>query len=111
MRMDARKAAVEAYKEQKTLAGVYAVRCPATGECWIGRAPNVVTIQNQLWFALKLGTSPFRPLQAAWQAHGPEGLRFEILEQIDAEELQPFREQALKARQQIWCERLGAVAL
>lgn len=111
MQMDARKAATDAYKEQKTLAGIYAVRCPATGACWVGRAPNVMTIQNQLWFALKLGSSPFRALQAAWNAQRPTGLQFEVLEKIAAEELQPFRDQVLKARQQIWCERLGAVAL
>lgn len=111
MQQDARKAAVDAYKEQKTLAGIYAVRCSAMGACWVGRAPNVMTIQNQLWFALKLGSSPFRALQAAWTAQGPAGLHFEVLEKIAAEELQPFRDQALKARQQVWCERLGAVAL
>lgn len=32
-----RKAAIAAYKERKVIGGVYAVRCAATGEVWVGR--------------------------------------------------------------------------
>ena len=33
-----RKAAVSAYKERKPVAGVYAIRCSATDEEWVGAA-------------------------------------------------------------------------
>ena len=57
-----RKAAVEAYKERKTVAGIYVVRCAASGEQWVGQAPDVETIRNRLWFTLKLGSNPCRSL-------------------------------------------------
>ena len=36
-----RKAAVSAYKERKATAGVYAIRCAATDEQWVGTAPDL----------------------------------------------------------------------
>jgi hypothetical protein len=36
-----RKAAVSAYKERKAVAGVYAIRCAATDEQWVGTAPDL----------------------------------------------------------------------
>jgi hypothetical protein len=32
-----RKAAVAEYKKRKAIAGIYAVRCPANGQVWVGR--------------------------------------------------------------------------
>ncbi|MET4040164.1 hypothetical protein ABIC03_001849 [Bradyrhizobium sp. RT6a] len=43
-----RKAAIAAHKERKTVAGVYVVRCAASGEAWVGQAPNLDTIQNRI---------------------------------------------------------------
>lgn len=39
-----RKAAVSAYKERKAIPGVYAVQCAATGEQWVGSAPDLSLI-------------------------------------------------------------------
>lgn len=81
-----RKAAIAAYKERKVIGGIYAVRCRATDRRWIGWAPNLSTIQNRLWFALRLGTSPHRTLQAAWTEHGGESFVLEEVERLDEEE-------------------------
>ena len=50
-----RKAAVSAYKERKAVAGVYAVRCAATDEQWVGTAPDLSTIWTRRAFALQAG--------------------------------------------------------
>lgn len=105
-----KKAAVAAYKEQKTVAGIYAVRCAAAGRAWIGTAPNLETIQNRLWFGLRLGSSPHRALQAAWNEHGAEALSFDVLERFDGESGAP-EGAALKNRLSSWQEKLGADAL
>lgn len=106
-----RKAAVSAYKERKATAGVYAVRCTATGEQWVGAAPDLSTIWTRRAFALRQGVETNRALQSAWNAHGPESFAFRIVEEIDLDELTYGRERALKERVQHWREVLGAAAI
>ena len=106
-----RKAAVSAYKERKPVAGVYAVRCAATDEEWVGAAPDVSTIWTRRSFALKQGIETNRAFQATWNAHGAESFAFRILEEIDLEQLTYGRERALKERVQHWREMLGAAAI
>ena len=106
-----RKAAVSAYKERKTVAGVYAVRCAATGEQWVGAAPDLSTIWTRRAFALRQGVETNRTLQSAWNAHGPESFAFRVLEEIDPEKLTYGRERALKERVQHWRDLLGAAAV
>ena len=56
MKGEGRKAAVAAYKERKVETGIYAVRCTASDQVWVGIAPDLSTIQNRLWFTLRQGT-------------------------------------------------------
>ena len=80
-----RKAAVSAYKERKAVAGVYAVRCAATGEQWVGVMPICPRSGPAARFALRQGVETNRALQSAWSIHGPESFAFRILEEIDLE--------------------------
>lgn len=106
-----RKAAVAAYKERKVVAGIYLLRCGATGECWAGQAPDLSTIQNRVWFTLRHGSHRQRSLQAAWQAHGEAAFAFEQVEQLDEKALEAGRERVMKARLAHWCAELGAEGL
>ncbi len=106
-----RKAAVAAYKERKARAGIYAVRCAATGEIWVGRTPNLDTVRNRHWFGLGLGTHPNRPLQAAWTAHGADAFSFEIVEVLEEEEIASVRESQLKGRAAHWRQAMAAATL
>ncbi len=103
-----RKAAVAAYKERKVVAGIYLVRCLATGARWAGQAPDLSTIQNRIWFTLRHGSHRQRSLQAAWQAHGEAAFAFEEVERLDEKALEAGRERVLKARLAHWCAELGA---
>jgi hypothetical protein len=106
-----RKAAVSAYKERKPVAGVYAVRCAATDEQWVGAAPDLSTIWTRRTFTLRQGIEMNRALQSAWNIHGAESFAVSILEEIDLEELTYGRQRALKERVQHWREVLGAAAI
>ncbi len=108
---EGRKAAVAAYKERKSVAGVFAVRCLSAGSAWVGGAPDLDKIQNRLWFQLKMGGCPHRSLQAAWNAYGAESLAFEVVERLEDEELAFARTAALKARVAHWAAALGAEAI
>lgn len=106
-----RKAAIAAYKERKVVAGVYVVRCEPSGERWVGGVPNLDTIQNSLWFQLKLRSCPHRTLQAAWNAHGPDGFVFEVLERFEPEEDSGYRRAELRTRARHWGTELNAVVI
>lgn len=106
-----RKAAVSAYKERKPVAGVYAVRCAATDEQWVGAAPDLSTIWTRRTFTLRQGIEMNQALQSAWDTHGAESFVFKILEEINLEELTYGRERALKERVQHWRQLLGAAAI
>jgi hypothetical protein len=106
-----KKAAIAAYKERKVVGGIYAVRCRATDRRWIGWAPNLATIQNRLWFALRLGTSPHRTLQAAWREHGGESFVLEEVERLDEEPSAFVRDRTAKERHAHWCSVLKAEAI
>ncbi|MEY9182777.1 hypothetical protein ABIG06_004361 [Bradyrhizobium sp. USDA 326] len=105
-----RKAAIAAYKERKTIAGIYVVRCAASGQAWVGQAPNLETIQNRIWFSLRQGSHTSRSLQAAWNAHGEAGLTFGECERLD-EETAYIRNPLLKERLLHWRAELKAEAI
>jgi hypothetical protein len=106
-----RKALVAAYKEKKTVAGVFAVVCNATGETWVGQSRHIDTQQNGLWFSLRLGSCRTPSLQAAWRDHGEAEFRYEQLDRLpeDASELMVGPE--LKKRAALWTARLQASPL
>ena len=109
-RQDERKAAITAYKERKQDAGIYAVHCQASGQYWVGYAPDLDKIGNRIWFALKLGRHNIASLQAAWHGHGQAAFSLKVLE-IFAEDLADFvRAKLSRDRLRHWVEALGAMA-
>jgi len=111
MRTDRRKAAIAAYKERKSSAGIYLVRCRATGEVWIGQSPTLDTIQNRIWFTLRQGNNPSPGLQKAWSDHGADSFAFEVVEQLPEEESSYIRNALLKERLAHWQATLKAAPL
>jgi hypothetical protein len=104
-----RKAAVAAYKERKTPWGIYAVRCNATGQVWIGRGLDLDKIENRLRFTLRLGGVRPASLQDAWNRHGEKCFAIETLERMEEEEEAGFvRNNWFKARLNFWREELSA---
>lgn len=108
MRNDERRAAVAAYKERKTVAGIYLLRCESSGQSWVGRAPDLASIENRLRFTLRHRSHTHHGLQAAWDAHGPEAFRLEELERLEEESLAYIRDRILKERLGHWQAKLGA---
>ena len=106
-----RKAAIAAYKERKTIAGIYVVRCAALGEAWVGQTPNLETIQNRIWFSLRQGSHPCRSLQAAWNTHGEASLTFGACERLEDEESGYVRNALLRERMLHWLAELKAEAI
>lgn len=108
MTTTSRKDLIAAYKEQSTIAGVFAVICSATGEVWVGQSRHIDTQQNGLWFGLKQGGSPFAGMQKAWNAHGEAAFRFEQLDRLSPDLSDMARKDELKKRAGLWAARLEA---
>lgn len=106
-----RRAAIAAYKERKVAAGIFALRCAASGRCWIGRAPDLSTIENRLRFALVHDANLRASLRADVREFGVESIAFEVMESVDTEDLPYDRERFLRDRLDHWRARLGAEAM
>ena len=111
MKIDDRKAAIAAWKKRKPAAGIFVVRCAASDRAWVGQTLNLDTIQNRVWFSLRIGSHSNRELQAAWTAHGAEAFSFEPLEQLKDEELPYIRDSLLKEREIHWRTTLNGMAI
>ncbi|MDE5455521.1 GIY-YIG nuclease family protein [Bradyrhizobium sp. CSA112] len=107
----ARKAAIAAYKERKTIGGIYVIRCKVSSEVWVGQTPNLEKIQNRIWFTLRQGSHTCRSLQAAWTTHGPDSLTFEECERLEEEATPYIRDALLKERVLHWRSQLNAEAV
>lgn len=106
-----KKAAVAAYKERKSVSGIYAVICNATGEVWVGASRNLAAQQNGVWFTLKLGSHMHKSLQAAWNEHGEAEFRYEELDRVPEDYSDMARKDELKRRKGLWQTRLRAEGL
>ncbi len=111
MKTEDRKAAIAAYKKRKSTAGIFAVRCAATGQAWVGQTLNLDTVQNRIWFSLRTGGHSNRELQSAWSTQGAENFGFEALERMSEEELPYLRDTLLKERFLHWRSLLKGSAI
>jgi hypothetical protein len=106
-----RKAAIVAYKERKATPGIYLIRCTASGEAWVGSAPDLATIQNRHWFSLRQGGHTQPSLQQAWARHGEAAFGFEIVEAFAEPDSAPVSHSALRDHVRAWALRLQARAI
>src|SRR5436190_15919997 len=113
MKAEDRKAAIAAYKKRSAVAGIFAVRCrgsdQGSGQAWVGQTLNLDTMQNRIWFSLRMGSHSNADLQRAWSAHGEANLAYEVLEQIEDEELAYVRDKLLKEREIHWRAALNGL--
>ena len=108
-----RKAAVAAYKERKSVCGIYALRCAPSGQVWVGFAADMEKIRNRLDFTLKTGATPHASLRDACRTHGLAAISVETLEEQETKEDAPgfARDAWRKARLAHWREKLSAISL
>ena len=111
MNSEDKKAAIAAYKKRENAAGIFAVRCAASGQAWVGQTLNLDTVQNRIWFSLRMGSHTNRDLQSAWTAHGADTLTFEPLEQLEDEESTYVRDALLKERLLHWRTMLNGLVI
>ena len=111
MKTEDKRAARAAYKERKSIAGVYALRCASTGEVWVGQSRDLEKIWNRICFSLRSATGPQPGLQAAWNAHGESAFALEVVERLDEKTLDFALRSALDERAAFWRQKLSAARI
>jgi len=109
--MDNRKQAIRAFKERKVGRGIFAIRCAASGQVWVGSSPNLEAWRNSIWFSLRSGTYPDRTLQQEWNTHGEAAFLYEVLETLDDDVPALALSDLCKKKKLDWMQKLGARAL
>jgi hypothetical protein len=84
-----KKEAIGKFKETKSSPGVYAVKCTASGQVWVGSSRNLSASRNGIWFSLRTKGHRDDLLQRAWDAHGEPAFSYEVLEKL-AEDVLPM---------------------
>ena len=108
MNREDRKAAVAAYKERKADPGVYVVRYVASGQQWVGSAPDLGTIWTRVSFGLRQGAARPPSMQRACTEHGAEKFAFEVVERFDPDDPPYDGARTLRDRLKHWREVLPA---
>src|SRR5579863_6856549 len=105
----AKKAAIRAYKEQKTPRGIFAMRCQATGGVWVDSAMDLKAAENRTWSSLRFGGAHVeKSILAEFQAHGQDAFTYEVLEKFD-DDVEPIAlRDLLKERKLHWLAKLSA---
>ena len=107
----ARRQIASEFKERKVPQGIFAIRCSATGDAWVGSSPNLPAASNSNWFQLRLGQHRSKSLQAAWTQHGEDSFTFETVDQFE-EEIAPINLRDHFTRKKAeWAEALSAQVL
>lgn len=71
-----------AYREARDRAGVYAIRCLASGRVVVAGSLDAHGALARHRFELQHGTHRDPALRAAWSAHGEAGIVFEVLDVV-----------------------------
>jgi hypothetical protein len=108
---ESRREAIRNFKEQKPLAGAYAVRCTVTGQLWAGVSRNLDATKNGCWFMLRSGSHQEKSLQAEWNAQGEQAFEYEVLEALGDDVHSLNVASLLKEMKSMWVARLGASPL
>lgn len=98
-----------AYRERPPAAGVFAVRCLATGRVLLGASRNPQGSLNGIRFQLEQRVYRTHPaLQADFTRLGAAQFSFEVLDLLEPKEGED-PDEALAALEALWREKLGAL--
>lgn len=111
MNGDERKAAARAFKERVPIRGVFALRCAATNQVWVGPSRDLTVEENRVRFLLRSGGHRDKPLQALYATHGADAFTFEVLDRLDADLAPMLVADAMKAALAARAAELGAATL
>ena len=107
----ARRQIADEFKERKVPRGIFAIRCSATADVWVGSSPNLNAARNSMWFQLRGGLSRHATLQHAWKQHGEEAFMLDILEQFEDDVSPLLLNELYTRKKKEWAQTLSSQIL
>jgi group I intron endonuclease len=98
------------YKERKQKVGIYSISFNNSETIFVGNSKNLEKAVNRHIFTLKLDNHKCNSLQEEWNKYGSENLIFQVLEEIETEEINTLLlEDIIKSKKQFWITKLNGV--
>jgi len=95
------------YKETPRPAGVYRVVHRPSGRTLLGSSPDAPAMLNRVRFQLRTRGHPNHVLQSDWDADGPHGFLFEVVDFLPpSETMEEDLAEALSILEALWREKL-----
>lgn len=92
MEKQTRRELLGAYKERKTVGGIYAIRNRKNGRLLVGSAADLKGFRNRFEFAKQTGSGLSLRLKRDWEAFGPDAFELEVLEELEKKDAQTAEE-------------------
>lgn len=105
---EAKKEMIAAYKEKKSVGGVYIIRNLTSGKIFLDTTPNIQGMLNRFEFSQKT-KSPFTiKFQKEWQNEKDDDFGIEILEEIEmgVDQTKKSFKEDLETLKKLWEEKL-----
>ncbi len=106
MDKERRKALQEDYKQIKTYMGVIRITCQTNGKVFVAGFPNLKNKWLTQKMQLETGRHPNFALQKDWNEFGGDAFSYEVLEEIDTEDVADVRWE-VKQLEKAWLGRLN----
>ncbi len=81
-----RKKITDAYKAQRSVGGVFAVKNAANGKSFFQYTADIKGSRNRFEFSQATGGCAFKPLQEDYKKYGTKVFSFKVLEQMEQKE-------------------------
>jgi hypothetical protein len=109
-RNEAKKEIIAAYKERKTVGGVYRIKNQKNGEFFLDVTANIGGIGNRFDFSQKTKNCFNIKLKKIWTPENSGEFVLEILEELEMGEGQSKKafQEDLETLKNIWVEKLGS---
>ncbi len=106
---EAKKEIIAAYKEKKSVGGVYIIRNITSGKIFIDMTPNMQGMLNRFEFAKKTKTPFTIKFQSEWQNEKDDAFEIEILEEIEmgVDQTRKSFKEDLETMKNLWKEKFS----
>lgn len=104
-----KKEIISAYKEQKSVGGIYIIRNTRSGKLFLDATPNIVGIENRFEFSKKTKLCFTIKLQKEWKPENSDDFTIEILEELEmgADQTKKSFKEDLEILKKMWQEKLA----
>jgi len=102
-----------AYRERKVVGGIYAIKNAVNGKIFLAGTTDMNGMKNRFAFSRQTGGCFNLKLKKDWDEFGKEAFTFEVLEELDQNELQTAKEfkADIKTLEEMWLEKFDSAIL